>query len=51
VVLADVVSQRNPLRHDPKKLSATLIRLLYDKGQARSTLKEEGLAALSLAKE
>ena len=51
VVLADVVSRENPLRHDPKKLSTTLIRLLYDRGQMRNMPTEEGAAAFSLARE
>ena len=33
LVLADVVSEENRYRHDPKKLSAALIRLYYDRGQ------------------
>jgi uncharacterized cofD-like protein len=31
VVLADVVDSENPLRHDPKKLGASLMRIYYDK--------------------
>ena len=31
VVLSDVVDSENPLRHDPKKLAASLMRVYYDK--------------------
>lgn len=31
VVLADVVDPRTPLRHDPEKLAAVLVRLLHEK--------------------
>jgi len=33
VVLADVVDDANPLRHDPDKVSETLLRLYYEKSE------------------
>jgi|SRR5579884_49336 uncharacterized cofD-like protein len=34
VVFADVVDDRNPLRHDPDKVSRVLLRLYYEKAEA-----------------
>jgi hypothetical protein len=34
VVLADLVNPENALRHDPRKLAASLMRVYYDRAQA-----------------
>lgn len=41
VVLADVVDVENPLRHDPKKLAASLMRIYYDKSQVAAARPAE----------
>ena len=45
IVLADVVDESNPVRHDSAKLAATLIHLYYAKGGGRQ-IRDEARASL-----
>lgn len=43
LVVADVVSSENPLRHDPNKLSAAIFRLYYSRESVKRRREEEQL--------
>lgn len=46
VVLADLVDENNPVRHDPKKLAASLMRIYYDREQIAPPAKSEEVTQL-----
>ena len=45
IVVSDLVSEDNPLRHDPAKLSAAIVQTFYSKDSLRRRREEEQLEA------